>query len=79
MWPGCDPEAQAGTKRPKTWMVWGYGQGARTESSFIPHRNGDHTATPAFVGRLEERANIAQRLRSAKESVYLHHKGESCI
>ena len=23
----------------------------------------DHTATPAFVGRLEERANIAQRLQ----------------
>ena len=46
----------------------------RIESSFISHRNGDHAATPAFVGRLEERANIAQKLQSAKESVYLSHK-----
>lgn len=47
---------------------------AQTKLSFISHRNGDLAATPAFVGRIDERANITQKLQSAKESVYLPHK-----
>ena len=62
-------------KRPETCPGVGTkARPAQTKLSFITHRNGDHTATPAFVGRLEERTNIAQRFRSAKESVYLPHK-----